>query len=263
MVLKKFDSGVLHIGLNNPNKFNALTHDMMRELTTIFEKAKNYPDTSVMVLRGEGKSFCSGLDLAHIQDSSPQSRAIYKKEMKLLADLLAAVADCPLPVIAIGQGNIFGVGISLLAAADIAVAFESTKFRFAEVNMGLVPGVITPYIISRMGVTNARRFFLTGEIFHWWDAKEMHLVHYAGTEMACHEFLNSMITHLKKSAPEARRDIKKLMNIFSGHDKKPANLLKYLVDLTATRRFSAEGNEGVEAFLQKREPSWRKPSQRK
>lgn len=263
MVLKKFDSGVLHISLNNPKKYNALTHDMMQELMIIFEKAKNYPDTRVMVLRGEGKSFCSGLDLAHIKDATSQSRAVYKKEIKLLAQLLATVAACPLPVIAIGQGNIFGVGIGLLAAADIAVAFESTTFRFSEVNMGLVPAAISPYIVSRIGATNARRFFLTGEIFHWWDAKEMHLVHYAGTEMACFEFLNSIITHLRKGAPEAQRDIKDLMHIYTGQAKKPVNFPAHLIDLTVTRRFSDEGSEGIEAFLQKREPSWRKPSQRK
>ena len=140
-ILTKLDAGVLHISLNNPDKYNALTHDMLIELTELLEDAPQNKTTRVVVLRGEGKAFCTGIDLRHIEDMASMTKQQHKKDVKLLSDLLAAVIACPLPVIAIGHGKVFGAGIGLLAAADIAVAFESTTFSFSEVNLGLVPSL--------------------------------------------------------------------------------------------------------------------------
>lgn len=256
-ILTKLDAGVLHISLNNPDKYNALTHDMLIELTELLEGASQNKTTRVVVLRGEGKAFCTGIDLRHIEDMASMTKQQHKKDVKLLSDLLAAVIACPLPVIAIGHGKVFGAGIGLLAAADIAVAFESTTFSFSEVNLGLVPSIISPYVVSRIGLTNARRLFLTGEIFQWWDAKEMNLVNYAGTKMACFEFLNATISNLKSAAPGAQAEIKKMMDVYTGHAKRPADLSSYLIDLAANRRFSEEGHAGVYAFTHKKEPPWR------
>lgn len=257
-IIKRFDAGVLHVSLNNPDKHNALTEDMMRHLTDIFRAVGKVEGARVIVLRGEGKAFCSGVDLRHMEEVANYTKAQHKHDVQLLSDLFEAVVQCPLPVIAIGHGNIFGAGIGLLAAADIAVAFEATSFCFSEVNLGLVPGIISPYVVSRIGLTNARRFFLTGEIFQSHDAKEMELVNYVGAKQACFDFLNSVITSLKKGAPGAQAETKRLMDIYTGHAKRPANLPAYLIELTATRRFSKEGHEGVHAFLSKEEPPWRK-----
>jgi methylglutaconyl-CoA hydratase len=258
LILKKFDAGVLHISLNNPDKSNAMTQEMIHDLTDIFRAIKKVEGARVIVIRGEGKSFCAGVDLRHIEDIADFSQHEHKKEVKALSDLFEAIVSCPLPVIAIGHGNVFGAGIGLLAAADIAVAFEATSFCFSEVNLGLVPGIISPYVVSRIGLTHARRYFLSGEIFQWWDAKEMNLVNYVGTKMACFEFLNTIITQLKKGAPGAQAETKKLLDIYTGHAKRPSNLPAHLVDLAAKRRFSEEGHEGIHAFLHKREPAWRK-----
>lgn len=258
LVLKRFDSGVLHINLNNPEKYNALTQDMMRHLTDIFRAVGKVEGARVIVLRGEGKAFCTGVDLRHVEEVANYSKQEHKKDVKLLSDLFESIVQCPLPVIAIGHGNIFGAGIGLLAAADIAVAFEATSFCFSEVNLGLVPGIISPYVVSRIGLTNARRYFLTGEIFLWTEAMQMNLVNYVGSKQMCFDFLNTVITNLKKGAPGAQGETKKLMDIYTGHAKRPANLAAYLVELTAKRRFSDEGHQGVHAFLSKEEPPWRK-----
>jgi len=256
-ILKKFDAGVLHVSLNNTDRNNALTIDMLKELKKIFSAVTNYPETRVIVLRGEGKSFCTGVDLRHLDAATNHNRAQHKSDTKLLSDTLQAIVQCPIPVIGIGHGTIFGVGIGLLAAADIAVAFESTTFCFSEVNLGLVPAIISPYVIARIGHANARRFFLSGEIFQWWDAKEMNLVNYAGTKMACFEFLNSVINHLKKGAPGAQRDTKAMLNTHAKFSKQPVNLINYLIDATVKRRETAESHEGVTAFIERREPDWR------
>lgn len=257
LILTKFDAGVLHVSLNHPEKANSLTQEMIADLTAIFKGIAKVPETRVVVLRGEGKSFCGGADIKHIEETAGFTKQQHIKDIKPLSDLFASIATCGVPVIAIGQGHISGAGIGLLAAADIAVAFESTTFAFAEVTLGLMPSVITPYVVSRIGLTNARRFFLSGEIFQFWDAKEMGLVTYVGTKMACFEFLNAMITDLKKGAPGAQADVKALLDIYSGHAKWPADLSAHLIDLAARRRMSDEGREGVGAFLYKKTPPWR------
>lgn len=257
-IIKRFDAGVLHVSLNNPDKHNALTEDMMRHLTDIFKAVGKVEGARVIVMRGEGKTFCAGVDLRHVEEVAEYTKTQHKHDVKLLSDLFESIVECPLPVIAIGHGNIFGAGIGLLAAADIAVAFDTTSFCFSEVNLGLVPGIISPYVVSRIGLTNARRLFLTGEIFQSWEAKDMDLVNYVGTKQACFDFLNTIITNLKKGAPGAQGETKKLMDIYTGHAKRPANLPQYLIELTANRRFSQEGHDGVHAFLHKVDPPWRK-----
>lgn len=256
-LLTRLEAGVLHISLNNPEKYNALTHDMLIDLANLLDNAPKDSSTRVIVLRGEGKAFCTGIDLRHIENTATMTLQQHKKEVKLFSDLLASIITCPLPVIAIAHGKVYGAGIGLLAAADIAVAFESTTFSFSEVSLGLVPSIISPYVISRIGLTNARRFFLTAEIFQWWDAKEMNLVNYAGTKMACFEFLNTTITNLKNSAPGAQAETKKMMDIYAGHAKRPADLTAYLIELAANRRFSEEGQAGVHALRHKKLPPWR------
>ncbi len=257
-VIKRFDAGVLHVNLNNPEKHNALTDEMMRHLTDIFRAVGKVEGARVIVLRGEGKAFCSGVDLRHMEEVAEYTKAQHKQDVKLLADLFEAIVECPLPVIAIGHGNIFGAGIGLLAAADIAVAFEATSFCFSEVNLGLVPGIISPYVVTRIGLTNARRYFLTAEIFQSTEARNMGLVNFVGAKQDCFDFLNSIITNLKKGAPGAQAETKKLMDIYTGHARRPVNLPAYLIELTANRRFSKEGHEGVHAFLSKEDPPWRK-----
>lgn len=257
LILHRREAGVLHLSLNNVERHNALTDDIMNELTAIFRSIENEKDIRVVTLRGEGKSFCTGIDLHEINGDKPATKQQHKQAVKRFSDLLQAIVKCPLPVIAIGHGNVFGAGIGLLAAADISVAFESTSFCFSEVTLGLIPGIVSPYVIARIGIAHARRLFLTGEVFQWWDAKEMNLVNYVGTKMACYEYLNATIHQLQRGAPVAQADTKGIMNIFAGFSKPKGNLVNTLVDLTAGHRQSAEAKAGIEAFLTKKEPPWR------
>jgi methylglutaconyl-CoA hydratase len=244
------------ISLNRPRVHNAFNAVMIRELQTAFADAGKDPATRLVVLTGNGESFCAGADLNWMREIIRYSFEQNLEESLAIADLLQAIYTLPKPTIARVNGTAIGGGNGLFSACDIAVASERAVFGLSEVKIGLVPAAISPYVIRRIGESRAREFFLTGERFDARRALEVGLVN----TVTPHDELEAKIGGLAKlllgSGPEAIAKSKELIRKVPGMGFDEAR--RYTAEVIARLRVSAEGQEGMAAFLEKRRPRWAK-----
>jgi methylglutaconyl-CoA hydratase len=247
---------ILHVRLNRPEAHNALDADLIAEITKIFKGAKK--DTSVLAIRlsGKGPSFCAGGDLQWMRKSLKFSLAQNIKDTQKLSDMYEAMFTCPVPVLAHVHGNVMGGGVGLTAVCDIVAADTETKFCLSEVKLGLVPSIISPYVLRKVPETEARPLMFTAEVFRAAHAHRMGLVHHLGDSASCEMFLQEKIKHIVNNGPEAVRLTKDLINKVKSSAWEAAR--KITVKTIAQRRVSKEGQEGMNAFFEKRSPSWRK-----
>lgn len=248
------DQGVTTVTLNRPELHNAFNEAMIAELARAFAEFGKDPGTRVIVLAGAGESFCAGADLNWMKKVASYTPAQNKADALKLHKMLLAVYRCPKPVIARIDGAVLGGGTGLVAAVDMAFANQDALFGFTEVRLGLIPAVISPFVIRKIGEANAREYFLTGEKFTALRAQEMGLIQYQGTPEYVYEKLQDKIRELKKGAPTALADCKRLIEKVGGQalDK----IGTYTAGQIAARRGSKEGKEGMVAFLTKRKPDW-------
>lgn len=242
--------GVMRVSLNRPEVRNAFDDAAIGELTEVFQHA----DARVLVLSGEGKAFCAGGDLEWMRRSIDYTEEQNLADAEKLAEMFRAIDDCPCPVIAKVHGAAFGGGAGLVCASDIVLAAEGTKFSFSEVKLGLAPSVIAPFAIRKIGASAARRYFLTAEVIEANEAHRIGLAHevlpFAHLEARASEIADAII----KNGPNAVKEAKKLIRSF-GTLGEPE--MKELTTTTIARlRVSAEGQEGVKAFLEKRSANW-------
>ena len=160
------EKNIATVSLNRPDVHNAMNEKLMKELTDCFITLSKDKDTRVIVLTGNGKSFCAGADLNWMKSMAKYSKEENIKDSNLLLDLYESIYNCPKPVIGRINGHAFGGGLGLFAVCDIAIAIPNCKFAFSEVKLGIIPAVISTYIVRRIGFSNMRRLFLTGERFH-------------------------------------------------------------------------------------------------
>ncbi len=245
---------VSRVVLARPEVRNAFDDEMLNELARVFLGFVTDEATRVVVLSGDGPTFCAGADIAWMRKAGGYSREENEADAERMAKMLQAIDTCPKPVIALVHGAAIGGGVGLVAAADIALAAEGTVFSLAEVKLGILPSVISPYVLRAIGPRQARHLFLTGDRF---DAREAHrigLVHAvvaAGElEATCQQKIDSLLT----SGPEAVRVAKWLIEEVAGQN--PEAALPITVRTIAERRASAEAREGLTAFLEKRLPLW-------
>lgn len=247
--------GVLRLTLDRPEKSNAFDDQVIFDLTEAFLRAAEEPSVRVVVLGARGKYFSAGGDLAWMQRMAGYSDAENLADAKALARLMQAIDLCPKPVIARVQGSAFAGAVGLIACCDIAVAVPAAQFAITEVRLGLIPAVISPYVVRAIGVRQARRWSLTAERFSAEQAKAMGLLHEIAEESRLDEVIQSQIDALLQAAPSALAEAKSLLAVVD----RP--LSAEVIDETAARiarqRASAEGREGVTAFLEKRTPNWR------
>jgi methylglutaconyl-CoA hydratase len=241
---------VARVTLDRPERHNAFDEALIAALTAAF---RGLPDVRAVILTGNGKSFCAGADLDWMKRASTWSEAENAADAMRLSDMLAAIDACPAPVIAVAHGSVFGGGVGLVACADLVVATPDAKFRLSEVRLGLTPATISPFVVAAIGARQARRYAITAEIFGAEDARRIGLVHEvtdAPDEQVAH-WLNALL----ECAPGAVADAKRLVADVSGRpidDDLRAETARRI----AARRASAEGREGVAAFLDKRPPNW-------
>jgi methylglutaconyl-CoA hydratase len=248
------DQGATTITLNRPELHNAFNEKMIAELAKAFTSFSKDAETRVLILTGAGESFCAGADLNWMKKVASYSPAQNKADALSLHKMLLAVARCPKPVIALVNGAAIGGGTGLVAAADMAFADEGAMFGFSEVRLGLIPAVISPFVIRKIGESNAREYFLTGERFSAAKAQEMGLVQFNGTADFLREKVQHKIRQLKQGGPTALADCKALIEKVAGQ---PLDKIgSYTSGQIAKRRGSAEGKEGMIAFLTKRKPEW-------
>ena len=251
----RVDAGpVARIALNRPEARNAMSDVTLRELTDAFQELGLEKGLRAVLVTGEGKDFCAGADIQWMKRGGKLPPEEGKKDAKLFAKMLTAVDECPAPVVVAAQGNVFGGGLGLLAACDVALVADDAKMSFSEVRLGIMPAVISCWVLPKIGVANARRYYLTGEIFGAVEAVHMGLAHEAvpaGELAARAEFL---VKNILKNGPNAVRAAKAMISKIA--EAKPEERVNMTVDKLVELRSSAEGQEGLAAFLEKRAASW-------
>jgi methylglutaconyl-CoA hydratase len=256
LILRR-EGDVLHICLNRPEVRNALDEELIAAVTTALRHDARDEQTRVVVLQGEGKVFCAGADLQYMQKLSAADHATNLEDARHLGELFSAVSDCPKPVIAQVHGAAIGGGVGLVAASDFVVAAEGTKFGFTETRLGIVPGVISPFALRRLGPAVCRRLFLTAEIFDAHRALEIGLVDHCVAPTELQATTASIIDQLRAAGPKAQAAAKRLLDEIGNLPVEDA--VAQAPEHIANQRASREAREGIAAFLEKRSPAWARP----
>ena len=247
--------GVALIWLNRPDLRNAMNDTLIAELTDAFEAAIDDESIRAIVLAGRGKAFCAGGDLNWMKRANQMTPAEAFEDSRKLARLLRTIHDSPKPVVARVHGAAFAGGMGLVAACDIAVAGHEAKFCLSEVKLGLIPAMIGPYVIGTIGASQARRWFLTGEVFEAAEAWRIGLVHEICPTEELDGTVTALLGHLVQAGPIALGQAKRLIRDVTGRDIDDA-----LSDETARRiaevRAAPEAQEGIAAFFEKRQAAW-------
>jgi methylglutaconyl-CoA hydratase len=245
---------VARVWLNRPELRNAFDGLMVTELRRAIFDLHEVEDVRVIVLGGRGPAFCSGADLQWMKAMAEFSRDENLREAQAMADLFFTVYESPKPVVARVHGAALGGGAGLVAAADIPVAALGTQFGFTEVRLGILPAVISPYVIRKIGESAARELFLTGERFEAVKAQEIGLVRAAVPPEDLDAAVDARVQELLKSGPVAISRAKELIEEVSF--RRVEDVQRYTVEAIADVRVSPEGQEGLRAFLEKRPPRW-------
>ncbi|HID53766.1 MAG TPA: hypothetical protein EYP41_17240 [Anaerolineae bacterium] len=246
---------VLTAALNRPETHNAMTPGMIQELRTIFTALPERDDVRVVVLTGNGRSFCAGADLNFMRAAADYSFEDNVRDGEAIFDLMEMINNCPKPVIGRINGAAIGGGMGLVSVCDIVVAVERAKFGLSEVRLGIVPAVISPFVLAKIGASNGRELFLTGERFTARQAKAYGLVHHVVPEEDLDDKVAERVSQLLQAAPEAQAAAKALIREVTAWRHQEA-LREYTANLIARRRASDEGKEGMSSFLERRKPYW-------
>ena len=257
-VITQIDSrGIARVILNNPDKHNAFDDQMLIQLTEAFEAVATNSDVRIMLLQSEGKSFSAGADLGWMKRMARYSYQQNLSDTHALAAMLKALHQMPIPTIARVQGAAFGGALGLISCCDIAVASSKASFALSEVKIGLVPSTISPYVIAAIGERHAKRYFMTAERFDANTALQISLVHEAVEERFLDDKVEQLITMILSNGPEAVVAAKQLAFAISGKAI-DSTLIEHTCEVIAGIRVSAQGQEGLNAFLDKRKPHWLK-----
>lgn len=252
------EGACLRVVLARPDVRNAFDVKTMEELTLVFSEVGRtglYKDARAVLLSGEGKSFCAGADLEYMKSMAGFSREQNRQDGDRLFKMFEAVRTCEVPVIAHVHGHAMGGALGITACADIALAETGTQFRFSEVRLGIVPAVISTFVLSKMDPSWARRWMMTGELFFADQAKSAGLVHFVGTAEEVVREKEQVVKAILEAGPEAVKKTKKLLNTIGF--ARPDQVHDQVIDVIVDVRASQEGQEGLGSFLEKREPSWR------
>lgn len=240
------EGAVLRVTLARPERRNAFDAALIASLTDAFGDVGR---AACVLLEGEGESFCAGADVEWQRSSIDLSYEENVEDAARLYRMLEAIESCPAPVVARVQGYALGGGAGLVACADVAVAAPDAVFGFSEVRLGIIPAVISPFVLPRIGASAARRWFLTGERFDAATALRIGLVHETAADLD--GAVDGVCRALQAGGPEAVRAAKQLVRERPGPGA--------LAEIAARRRTSPEGQEGLRAFLDKRAPRWLEP----
>ena len=243
MIRVERDGPVLRVTLARPERRNAFDAESIAALADAFAVVG---DARAVVLAGDGPSFCAGADVEWQRDSIDLSYEENVEDARRLYRMLESIFRCPAPVVARVQGFALGGGSGLTACADIAVAAEDAVFGFSEVRLGIIPSVISPWVLARIGPAAARRYFLTGERFDAETALRIGLVHEIAADLD--GAIERVVADIVAGGPTAVREAKRLVLEPPGEEDALAR--------AAARRTSDEGQDGLRAFLEKRRPGW-------
>lgn len=248
------DRGVAFVTLSRPEIHNAFNDKLIAEITEQFELLDADSNIRLVVLSGEGKSFCAGADLNWMSSMVEYSMEENIADSRNLAKMFQTINYFSKPVIGKINGHALGGGVGVVAVCDYAITHEKAKFGFTEVRLGLVPAVISPFCINKIGESNARAWFLSGEMFQGNKAKEMGLIHEVTTLENFDSRTEEIIESHLKAGPEAAIAAKVLINDVLATDEE--DLETYTCTEIAKKRISDEGQMGMKALLNKEKPTW-------
>lgn len=256
VLLEISPEGVAVVTLNRPERRNAFDELMIAQLAETFETLKGADHVRIVFVRGAGEIFCAGADIDWMRRGGERTVADNEDDALALARMLRHLHDLPQLTVAVAHGAAMGGGAGLLAACDVAIAVKATKLRFSEVRLGLTPATIAPFVIEAIGPRHAKALFASGEGFDAAYAEKIGLVQYVVDSEADLRPLMEQLTELAlAAAPGAVSDAKALVRFVTGHKIDDA-LSRETAKRIAARRASAEGREGLAAFLEKRKPEW-------
>ncbi|KRG70971.1 enoyl-CoA hydratase-related protein [Pseudoxanthomonas dokdonensis] len=247
---------VLRVQLHRPALHNAFDDQLIAQLTLALQQAGSDERVRVLVLEGAGPSFSAGADLNWMRGMAQASEADNQTDALALARLMRVLDELPKPTIARVQGAAFGGGVGLVACCDIAIGVEEAKFGLTESKLGLLPAVISPYVISAIGARQARRWFASAEIFDAGQALRMGLLHQVVEAGQLDAAVDRQVALLLKAGPVAVAQAKQLVRSVVDAPGDRDALDQANATLIARLRVSAEGQEGLSAFLDKRPPAW-------
>jgi methylglutaconyl-CoA hydratase len=242
------------ITMDRPEVHNALNTRLLKNLVTVFDELSENDNLSAVVLTGAGKSFSAGADMVMMQTAARYTQEQNRQEARLLAGAFEQINNFSAPIVARVNGAAMGGGLGLLAVCDIVVVADSARLAFSEVKLGIAPAMISPHVVRKIGASWARRLFVTGERFTPALAREIGLVHTVTPLEKLDEEVESVLQELLTGAPQALRACKMLARDINDLDDDAAR--RITTETIARLRVSAEGQEGLQAFLEKRKPAW-------
>jgi methylglutaconyl-CoA hydratase len=251
------ERGVATVTMNRPEKHNAFNETLVSGLNEAFGHLARNPFVRAVVLTGAGKSFSAGADLNWMQEMANYSMEANLADAGRLAEMLHTLDAMPQPTVAKINGGAYGGAVGLIGACDIAIAVEDAAFGVTEVRLGLIPSVISPYVLRAIGPRQARRYALTAERFDAAEALRIGLVHRVERKKTFDAAVNDTITRLVAGAPGAQEEVKALFRDIWELGRTGDAVRADTAQRIAKRRISDEAKEGMTAFLGKRKPNWR------
>ena len=249
------DQGVCFVTLSRPDLHNAFNDELISSLTQTFLSLADNDDIRFVVLKGAGKSFSAGADLNMMKAMKTAGPDANREQAIRLATMFDTLNAFPKPLIGIIHGAAIGGGIGLVASCDYVLASTNAIFALSETKLGMVPATIGPYVMAKIGESNARAFFISGKRFTAQQALTMHLVHEVVAQVELESAEHAIIAEFMQAAPHASMEAKRLIQTL----QTPVDIearKKQTADLIATIRETDEAQEGMDAFLNKRKPSW-------
>lgn len=253
-ILVSRDGPIVRLTLNRPDVRNAFDEEVIRALTTHATEIATDHSVRAVVLAGAGKAFCAGADLAWMSKAIAYSHAENLRDAEDLARMLERLDTLPMPLIGRIHGAVLGGGVGLAAVCDIVVAADDAAFGLSEVRLGILPAVVSPYVVRKIGVSAARESFVTGSRFDAARAREIGLVHDVVPEAELDEAVGRRVHEILAGGPMAVAAAKALIRQVAGSN--PGDVIGITTNSIAAQRVSAEGQEGMHAFLEKRKPKW-------
>jgi isohexenylglutaconyl-CoA hydratase len=254
-LLLELHNGVLHITLNRPDSRNAMSLQMVAELRAVLAAVRDDRQVRALVIGGAGGHFCAGADIKDMANARAQGQTAYRELNRAFGTLLEEIQHAPQVVITVLQGAVLGGGFGLACVSDIAMADHQAQFGLPETSLGLLPAQIAPFVVQRIGLTQARRLALTAARFDGTQARRMGLVHFVEHDpQALAERLDEVLAHVLCCAPEANAMTKKLL--LASAVQLSDGLLDQAAEWFSEAVTGDEGVEGTMAFVQKRKPGW-------
>ncbi|CEA05770.1 gamma-carboxygeranoyl-CoA hydratase [Pseudomonas saudimassiliensis] len=253
--LERHPRGYATLWLNRVDKHNAFNAEMIEELLTALDHLREDHQLRFLLLRGRGKHFCAGADLQWMRQSAELDYTGNLRDAEAMAEVMYRLYQLPMPTLAVVQGAAFGGALGLIACCDIAIGAEDAQLSLSEVRIGLAPAVISPFVVKAMGERASRRYAISGERFSGRRAEELGLLTESCPSAELEQRQADWITTLLQNSPQAMRASKALVHAATAHQLS-LELRHYTQQSIVQIRASAEGREGIRAFLEKRTPNW-------